>query len=255
MLGQRRLRDVGRGRPGIPLESLHSVYARPLELPHSRWSPTKHGTRGVARTALRVARRRACTRRQSPSGDAGEWVEAAADSAHRRGWLPRARDAGHQRRCRGTRLLATPRTCRLQIGQRRAFHRPGARRARGRTTRPAGDRCRRSSRSSCPASTSAFMSSATAASPLKSWERGIDYRYSARQGGRTTLDRNRTCRLEFVERRASCYRTSMELPLSGIDLRRRPDGSMSALRSTRCRRTVTSRRTRVCRSVAHWPSC
>lgn len=52
---------------------------------------------------------------------------------------------------------------------------------------------------------------------------GIDYRYSARQGGETTL----TAIDLPVDLAARCVMLSrqMELPLSGIDLRRRPDGA------------------------------
>jgi hypothetical protein len=51
---------------------------------------------------------------------------------------------------------------------------------------------------------------------------GIDYRYSSRQGGETTLTA-----LDLpadLERRCVMLSQRMELPLSGIDLRRRPDG-------------------------------
>lgn len=52
---------------------------------------------------------------------------------------------------------------------------------------------------------------------------GIDYRYSARQGGKTTL----TATELAPDVAARCVELSrqMELPLSGIDLRRRPDGA------------------------------
>jgi len=52
---------------------------------------------------------------------------------------------------------------------------------------------------------------------------GIDYRYSERQGGHTTLAATELP-LELVQRCVSLSR-SMGLPLSGIDLRRRSDGT------------------------------
>jgi len=57
--------------------------------------------------------------------------------------------------------------------------------------------------------------------------RGIDYRYSARQGGEATLSATELP-LDLASRCVALSR-QMELPLSGIDLRRRPDGAYVCL--------------------------
>ena len=207
----------------IPLESLHSVYARPLELPHSRWSPTEtRHARALheqlfewldVSPALVVNRPRAMQANGSKPlqiqliAEAGFQVPETLVTSH----SDEARDFWQ----RHGRVVYKSASGVRSIVQELDEH----------------SATRLDRLASLPAQFQEYVPGVDVrvhvvgdcAFAAEIVGTGIDYRYSARQGGQTTLTATELP-MELVER---CVRlsTSMGLPLSGIDLRRKADGT------------------------------
>ncbi len=215
------------GGQEVPLESVHSVYARPLELPSNRWDHTAVTHARVLHEqlfewldvapALVVNRPRAMHANGSKPlqiqliGEAGFLVPetlVTSDEAEAREFWQRhgrvvyksisgVRSIVQELDERAARRLGRLATLPVQFQE----FVPGI----DIRVHVVGDR--------------AFAAEIVGC--------GIDYRYSGRQGGEATLTATELPP-ELVHRCVVLSR-QMELPLSGIDLRRRPDGEYVCL--------------------------
>jgi RimK-like ATP-grasp domain len=211
------------GGQKVPLESVHSVYARPLEIPSHRWDPT---AATHARTlheqlfewldvapALVVNRPRTMQANGSKPlqiqliGEAGflvpETLVTSHESEAREFWQRHGRVV--YKSVSGVRSIVQELDERAasRLGQLTMLPVQFQQFVPGVDVRVhvVGDR--------------AFAAEIVGA--------GIDYRYSARHGGETRLTAAELP--PDLEKRCVMLSRRMELPLSGIDLRRRPDGA------------------------------